>query len=166
VADEVDLSPAAGIRVSWDRAAVAALGRNPGAEPGWRLESPLPERYDALRIVSGATADGALLLLCGALPAGAAHHDQEAIAALVVDADGEAKPIEEALVSTEYAADGSVRRLGFELYQAGHDYPVRAAADSRDTPGGNGAGRPDVTRMDFRLDGGSGAAVHELVRRS
>ena len=165
MAEELALSPADGIRVVWNRAAVERLASDdPPDEATWRLEGPLSPGFSALRVVSGATGEGALLLLCAARPEGASHHDEEVVAALVVNPEGEPEEIEEALVSTEYAADGSVRRLGLELYKASEDYPVRAAGDATVTASTEHDGeRRDRAELALRLDGRAGAALDEIV---
>ena len=167
MADELSLTPAEGLRVVWDRAAVAALA-DPGDEPnaGWRLEGSLEPGFTALRVVSGATADGFLLVLCAARPAGAAHHDEESVAAIVAEPEGELVPISEALVSTEYTPDGAIRRLGLELYKEGDSYPLRGAGDATDASRSELDGeRRESARLSFRLDGSEGAAVYEIVQR-
>ncbi len=166
MADELTLVPAEGIRVIWDRAAVAAYAAAEGEpEPAWRLDGSLAPGFSALRVVSGATSDGSVLLLAAARPEAAANHDDEQVAALVAAPDAGAEPIEEALVSTEYAPDGSIRRLGLELYKAGDDYPVRGAGDAiRSSVADAGSGeRRDSSVLDFRLGGSRGVALYEIV---
>ena len=166
MADELALAPAEGIRVIWDRAAVAAYAAGEGEpDPAWRLDGSLTPGFSALRVVSGATADGSVLLLAAARPAAAASHDEEQVAALVAGPDAGAEPIEEALVSTEYAADGSIRRIGLELYKPGDDYPMRGAGDAvRTSLAGTGAERHDISVLDFRLGGSRGVALYEIVQ--
>lgn len=161
MADEVRLTPAEGLTVAWDRAAVAALTNADGEEAPWRLEGELSPRFGALRVISGATRDGALLLLCAARPEGASNHDEELVTAAVVSPEGDTHRIEEALVSTQYAADGAIRRLGLELYKEGDDYPVRGAGDATSTGGESGR---DVAELDFRLDGSAGTARYDILR--
>ncbi len=163
---EIALSPADGLRVVWDRDAVTALGRSEAADASpWRLEGSLAPGFEALRVVSAATGDGHLLLLCAARPNGAEHHDQDHVAAVLVDPAGEPESISEPLVSTEYAADGTVRRLGLELYKEGDDYPVRGAGDATDSTATEDDGeRRQRSELAFRLDGGAGHALHEIVR--
>jgi hypothetical protein len=163
MADELRLSPAEGLTVAWDRAAVAALAKPDGGDAPWRLEGELSPRFGALRVISGATRDGALLVLCAARPERASNHDEELVTAIVVTPEGEAQQIEEALVSTQYAADGSIRRLGLELYKAGDDYPVRGAGDATSATPASGEGGSDVAELDFRLDGSAGTARYEIL---
>lgn len=165
MADQVRLTPAEGISVAWDTDAVRALANDESRQhPAWRLEGALAPEFSALRVVSGATADGTLLLLCAARPDAAAHHDEEAVVAVLVSPEGEPEAVEEALVSTEYAADGAIRRLGLELYKEGDDYPVRGAGDATDTGAAEADGeRRDEAKLAFRLDGSAGAALYEIV---
>lgn len=166
MADELTLAPAEGLRVTWDRAALAALPTRDASErSGWRLDGSLEPEFDALRVLSAAAGDGSQLALCAARPAGAANHDEEMVAAAVVDPEGNVHEIEEALVSTEYAADGRVRRVGLELYRPGNEYPLRGAGDAVEATSGQGDGR-DFARLRFRLDGSEGVAVHEIVRQT
>jgi hypothetical protein len=168
VADELRLAPADGIAVSWDRPTVAALA-TPEAEAGaaWRLDGSLDPGFSLLRVVSGATEAGSLLVLCAVRPQAAGNHAEELVAARVVSPDGDVDEIEEALVSTQYAPDGSIRRLGLELYKPGDDYPLRAAGDATGTSSSeeNGASR-ERAALSLRLDGVPGAATYEIVRRA
>jgi hypothetical protein len=150
VAEEIELRPAEGLGVAWD---LPPAGEG---EPAWRVTGSL-DGFSALRVLTARTADGSALVLCGALPRGAGHHDEEAVVAAVIGPERAVHPIEEALVSTEYAPDGSVRRLGLELYKPGDDYPVRAAGDATAAAG-------DRAELRFRLDGSEGTASYEVVR--
>ncbi len=163
MAEQVKLAPAEGISVEWDTDAVRALADDDSRQqPAWRLDGALAPEFSALRVVSGATSDGTLLLLCAARPEAAAHHDEDAVAAVLISPEGAPEAVEEALVSIEYAADGGIRRLGLELYKEGDDYPVRGAGDAT---GAEADGeRRDVAELAFRLDGSAGAALYEIVR--
>lgn len=61
--------------------------------------------------------DGGLLALTASLPRGAREHDAETVAAVLCDPDGAPVSFEEALISTEYGADGVQRRASLELWQ-------------------------------------------------
>lgn len=161
MADELSLSAADGVRVIWDRHALGTLASRNGSGRAARLEGSLGRDWDSVRIVSGAAADGSLLALCAARPAGAANHDTDAVAATVVDPEGAVHEIEEALLSTEYSADGRVRRFGVELYRPGNDYPLRAAGDAIEDDGDG-----DAVILTFRLDGSEGTALYEIVRQA
>ena len=167
MADELRLAPADGIAVIWDRAAVAGLGAPGEADPAWRLDGSLDPGFSLLRVVSGATENGSRLMLCAARPLDATHHAEELVAAAVVEPEGDVAEIDEALVSTQYAADGSIRRLGLELYKPGDDYPLRGAGDTTGTSSSEDNGtRHDRAELSFRLDGSAGAATYEIVRRA
>jgi hypothetical protein len=168
VADELRLAPADGIGVVWNRAAVASLA-TPGSDsgPAWRLDGSLDHGFSLLRVVSGVTEAGSLLMLCAVRPLDATHHADELVTALVVGPDGESSEIEEALVSTQYASDGSIRRLGLELYKPGDDYPIRGAGDATGTSSSEEDGtRTERAELNLRLDGSPGAATYEIVRRA
>ncbi len=73
-------------------------------------------------------ADGGLLALSSALPAGGSGHGDEDVAAVLCDPD--AAPVEfgEALISTEYGEDGVQRRATLELWAGEEDArPLRGA---------------------------------------
>jgi len=73
-------------------------------------------------------ADGGLLALTSALPAGAGEHGDEEIAAVLCDPDGAPVSFEEALLSTEYGEDGVQRRATLELWPDAEDgRPLRGA---------------------------------------
>jgi hypothetical protein len=164
VTDELTLAPAERLRVIWSRGAVAAYASPGEVEPAWRLEGELAPAFSALRVISAATGDGSLLVLASARPAKAAGHDEEAVAAALGEPGEAPEPLSEALLSTEYAADGSIRRLGLELYKQGDDYPVRAAGDAIDTRSSNDDSvRRESARLRFRMDGSEGVALYEII---
>lgn len=73
-------------------------------------------------------ADGGLLALTSALPAGAGEHGEEEIAAVLCDPDGAPVSFDEALLSTEYGEDGVQRRATLELWPNAEDgRPLRGA---------------------------------------
>ena len=83
---------------------------------------------------------------------------------MLVSRSGEVKPIEEALVSTQYAASGRIERVGLELYAEGDDYPVRGAGDvRRATAGEEDNFRREQAWLDFRLDGEAGDAILDIL---
>jgi len=162
MADEIALE-LDGVRVRWDAGAVAAY---PSGEPkpAWALEGSLTPDHSALRVLSGATADGSILLLAAARPAAADAHDAERIGAILVEAGGNVVAMDEVLLSTEYAGDGAVRRITLELYREGDDYPLRGAGDAESTGTEEREGhRAETATLRFRLDGSEGAALYEIV---
>jgi hypothetical protein len=165
VPEGIALEIAPGLRVAWEdleRTRSDLSGGEPAAE--WSLEGELEDGYSALRVLTGATAKGAIILLAGARPDGADAHDAEHPQAVVISSSGELKAIEEALVSTQYSENGQVERVGLELYAEGDDYPVRGAGDATDAAAGEvGALRRERTWLDFRLDGEAGSAVLDVL---
>jgi hypothetical protein len=159
------LGLAPGIGVAWDdldrtRAELAA--EHPTAE--WRLEGDLGAAHSALRVLTGATGKGSLILLAAARPAGADGHDSESPRAILISSSGEVRAIEEALLSTQYSASGRVERVGLELYAEGDDYPVRGAGDVRRSAAADeGSIHREQVWLDFRLDGEPGDAILDIV---
>ena len=165
MADGLALELAPGIQVAWDdldRARTDLAAEHPSAE--WRLEGTLDAGHSALRVLTGGTGEGALILLAAARPDGADGHDADAVQAVLVSPSGEEKPIEEALVSTQYSASGRVERVGLELYSEGEEYPVRGAGDARRASASDdGPLRREHAWLDFRLDGEPGDAILDIV---
>ncbi len=165
MADGVSLELEDGFRVAWGdpdglRASLAAP--EPAAE--WHAEGELGDGHSALRVFTGATGAGTLLLLAGARPAQAPGHDGEAFQAVLIAPSGEVTAIGEALLSTQYGANGQVERVGLELYAVDDDYPIRGAGDVRSTTASDEeAGRRERTTLDFRLDGEPGVAILDIV---
>jgi len=158
----VELEP--GLRVTWDLDEVrAGLGEVEGPAI-WKIEGALGAGCAALRVLTGMSSKGTILLIAAARPAEADGHDSEEPQAVLIDASGAVTRIEEALVSTQYAGDGSIDRLGLELYREGDDYPMRGAGDVESTArSGRGDHTHEEARLAFRLDGESGTAVYEIV---
>jgi hypothetical protein len=73
-------------------------------------------------------ADGGLLAITSALPAGAREHGEEEVAAVLCDPDAAPISFDEALLSTEYGEDGVQRRATLELWPDAEDSrPLRGA---------------------------------------
>jgi hypothetical protein len=165
VPEGIALELAPGLRIAWDDLSQTRTGLaadEPNA--GWRLEGELAQGHAALRVLTGATGKGSLILLAGARPDDADGHDAESPRAVLVSRSGDVKVIEEALLSTQYSANGQVERVGLELYAEGDDYPVRGAGDARGASAGDDGGlRREQSWFDFRLDGESGDAVLDIV---
>jgi hypothetical protein len=156
------------LHLGWDRELAESLGGDPGTTPRspWRLDDePDWERAGALRLVSAVFDDGRALALAALRPRGAAGHDQDALAHRLEDSDQEV-PVAQALLSSEYDADGRPNRLGLELWIEPDAPPLRAAADRAGEVGIEEGGhfRRELTRMTFRLEGARGAGLHELLR--
>jgi hypothetical protein len=111
-------------------------------------------------------ADGGLLALSAARPAAAEHHDAEQIVAILCDPDGAPVEVSEALLSTEYGADGVQRRATLELWPNGDDaQPIRGAgslisSSSVDRPGL----RAEIAFFRWSVEGREGLGHYEVVR--
>jgi hypothetical protein len=156
------------LRLAWDRGAAQslALREAPGAvEPSWRVEGELEWRaIEGLRLVSAVFEDGRALALAALRPDGAQGHDRDATACHLEES-GEPVELTDALLSTEYDADGLPRRLGVELWVETDSPPLRVAADREGDVEVAGDGvRRELARMSFRLDGAGGVGVYELLR--
>jgi hypothetical protein len=165
VADAASLELDGGLRVVWDDLAQVRAGLT-SAEPsaGWSLDGELGASHAALRVLTGATSKGSILLIAGARPKDAGGHDAEQPRALLVSGTGEVTAMDESLVSTQYDAAGKVERLGLELYAEGDDYPLRGAGDVTGAEtSDDGALRRERTTLAFRLDGEAGTAILDLV---
>jgi hypothetical protein len=152
-----------GVRVAWDEDALRDLAAG-ASDPAWRLDGePDWGALESLRVVSAAFEDGSLLALAAPRPAGAGGHDAHP-RALLLQPNGEVVEMTEALLSTQYDADGAPSRIGMELYRAPDALPMRVAADRR-APAqvADGAER---TAMAFRMEGFQGAGVFERISRS
>jgi len=160
----VELGGGEGARLRWaPRPADEANGSSPPspweleAEPDWR-------RLDSIRLVSALFDDGGALGLAALRPRGARGHDEDVVAARLVDAEGEQTTTSEALVSVEYDAEGAPRRVGLELWTDPDSSPLRVAADRADDA--NSQSDRESISMRFRLDGISGLGLYEVLRPS
>lgn len=152
-----------GLRVEWDADRLRALDGE--ADESWRLEGEIDwSRTGALRVVSAAFEDGALLALAALRPANAAGHDAETVRAVLVEADSEPVVLQRALFSTEYDSAGSIARIGLELYADAEEPPLRVSAERCDQASDTNRepGR-ESTRLTFRMEGKPGAGVLEVV---
>ncbi len=157
------MEPAPGIRLVWDRRLVESYARGE-SEDGWTLEGRLGEEFETVRVLTAAGAEGGLLLLAAASPSGADGHDSDRVAALLGGPDGSLQPVEEALISTEYASGRRPRRVGLELHMPGEDYATRAAGDAiGHGESDRGEAHVRFTDLDFRLDGQRGQARFDLL---
>jgi hypothetical protein len=144
----------------------ASLGE-PDSSPAWRIEGELDwGRFESLRVVSVALGEESLVL-AALRPTGSPGHDTDAVAAARQRAGEPVEAAQEALLSLEYDGEGSLRRLGIELW-AGEGGPLRVAADA------SGAaevaeldlGRRESTPLVVRVDGRHGPGAHDLVTRA
>jgi len=165
VPDTASFELGPGVKVVWDDLdALRASLTDPEARAPWRLEGDLGTGFSALRVLTVATEAGSLLLVAGARPAGADGHDAENPQAALISGSGDVTVMEEALVSTQYAANGNIERATVELYAEGDDYPVRGAGDAVGAAGSDeGPVRRECATLEFRLDGESGFAVFDVL---
>ena len=166
MAEQISIELEPGLRIAW-RLEDVRRGLSGGDPPAlWSIDSGLGSRHSALRVLTAVTAPGTMLLLTALRPDGAGGHDVESPRAALIDGSGELTEVEEALVSTQYAADGTIARLGLELYREGEDFPLRGAGDAVESVSTDrGEYRHHEARLDFRLDGESGNAVYEILER-
>jgi hypothetical protein len=155
------------LRVVWDPA-LAPGAPGDGPDSAWRAETELDwERAEALLLVSALFEDGQAIALAALRPRGARGHDHDQVLHRL-ESDGDPVAVTEALVSSEYDADGHLRRIGAELWIDPSSPPLRLAADRRgeaEMREEDGV-RREVTAMSFRLDGTSGAGACELLRHA
>jgi hypothetical protein len=162
------LEGGAPLRLTWDRNVAESLATGDtagGARSPWRVAGEVDwERAEALRLVSAVFEDGRALAVAALRPRGAPGHDADSVAHHLLDA-GEAVQFADALLSTQYDAEGLPRRIGLELWAEGESPPLRVAADREGEVEVTGDGiRREVARMSFRLDGTVGAGVYEVLR--
>jgi hypothetical protein len=154
-----------GARIEWEPDSLRTLAAGESAGPAWRLEGELDwNAVESLRVVSAAFEDGRLLAVVAPRPAGAEGHDAAEPRGVLVQPDGEVVELAEALLSTEYDADGAPSRIGLELYPEPEGIPVRVAAD-REAPARAGDGS-ETTAMSFRMEGARGAGLFERISRT
>jgi hypothetical protein len=164
------LELADGVRIEWDRERVAALA-DPSAEPvSDGLSRIVVEvdrgRYELLRVISSGFDDGTAIGIAALRPTGAAGHGEERVGAMIARGSSEPSRVEEALLSTEYDADGAVRRVGAELWLGSEPAPTRLVGDRIADAAGSGAERGPMTEISARYEGARGRAVYELRRFS
>jgi hypothetical protein len=117
--------------VGGTRVAVAGLGqrgRSWGA-PDW-------DRISLARTIGAWLGDDLSVSLTAIRPAGASHHEDERVAATILDRDPEsgvprASAVAEPRLSTTYDADGRQTAAGLELILDEESYPRRVAGEAR-----------------------------------
>jgi hypothetical protein len=165
----VSLELAAGdepIQLRWEPVATEA-GEPVATDSPWALESqPDWRQLEGIRLVSARFEDGAVLGVAALRPREARGHGDDVVIARLVDADGEETTTSDALVSVEYDAGGTPRRLGIELWAEPDSPPLRVAADREAEPESPSAQGRDAVAMRFRLDGTAGSGLYEVLRPS
>ena len=124
------------------------------------------KHFDALRAVSAWFGDGQGLAVLAARPRRARGHDTERLSAALFKG-GVPVPVVEPRLSSTYAGDGALARVGLELWiegEGGEQYPRRAAGEASrqvarcDDP----SLRSTLLRM--RGLGREGVGVYDLLR--
>ncbi len=111
-------------------------------------------------------ADGGLLALTSALPAGAGEHGEEEVVAVLCDPDAAPVSFDEALLSTEYGENGVQRRATLELWHDAEDgRPLRGAgtlisSTSVRRPGLN----VEIAFFRWSVEGREGLGHYEVAR--
>jgi hypothetical protein len=151
------------LRLAWDGGASGDpgdLGRS-----AWRVEDEIDwKAIEGLRLVSAVFEDGQALAVAALRPQGAAGHDRDHVAHHL-EQSGEPVALTEALLSTEYDADGRPQRVGAELWVEPESPPLRLAGDRLGEVEVHEDGvRRELARMSFRLDGAGGSGTYELLR--
>jgi hypothetical protein len=109
--------------------------------------------------------DGGLLTLTAMRPSGSSAHGDEQTVAVLCDPDSAPVEISEALLSTEYGADGMQRRATLELWIDGEGMPLRGAgtlisASSVRRPGLS----TEIAFFRWSVEGREGLGHYEIVR--
>lgn len=149
--------------VGWDLAPLRDIAAQLDGEPTWALAGD-PGGAHLLRVLSAAFDDGTALGLAAVQPPQADGHGDEEVAAFVARPGRDPQAVLDTRLSTEYDAEGLVRRAGLELWLEEDGPPARGAGDREsliEVRRGDLSGR--AVRMAFRLDGVAGVAVYELL---
>jgi hypothetical protein len=109
--------------------------------------------------------DGGLLALSAVRPAGAADHGAEEVVAILCDPDAAPVEVSEALLSTEYGADGVQRRATLELWIDDDGQPLRGAGTLISSSVVHRPGLDsNVAFFRWSLEGREGLGHYEVVR--
>jgi len=150
------------LRIGDDTREIACLGiRTDGEEPGG-------EAIERRRSLAVAFSDGALLALSAVLPAGAEGHDEEELAAALVEPEGESLDIGEALLSTSFDADGRQRRATIELWPSAEAEPARRIGGAIVCGASVDLGelRLDTAFFRWSMEGRPGLGRYEVLRKT
>jgi hypothetical protein len=149
------------------RVDVDALGQR-----GHSWGAPDWDRIALARTVAAWLDEELAVSLTAIRPAGAKHHEEERIAATVLDRDPEsgadrASPVVDARLSTTYDGDGRQRAAGLELYLDEEGYPRRAAGEVLcGTTLDLGRLRLDCAFLRWRMEGRTGVGRYDVLRRA
>ena len=146
------------------------LGGAPFAGRGQRGRSwgdPDWERMTLARTLSGWFDDGSAVSLVAVRPAKGSSHADEAVSALLLEAD-EVREVADPRLSTTYDAEERQRAAGLELYIGAEDpAAVRAAGEVvAGTTLDLGRLRLDCAFFRWRMQGRSGVGRYDVLRKS
>jgi hypothetical protein len=132
--------------------------------PGW-------ESLESVRSLSAWLGPESAVFALSARPRGELGHDEDAIAAVLLDGYGETAHMDavaDARISTTYDGEDRERRVGLELLVAEEDeFPRRAAGEALRAVSLEAGGlRVDSSFLLWRLDGRAGVGRAERVRRA
>jgi hypothetical protein len=111
-------------------------------------------------------ADGGLLALSSGAPASGSPHEDEEVAAVLTEPEGEV-PIERALISTQYDGNGAQQRATVELWlpEEHGEPPIRGAGTViRSVSVVVGDRRIETAFFSWSLEGRQGLGRYELIR--
>ncbi len=150
------------LRFDWPADALEHLDVRASELP-WTLGGELDwDEVEAVRVFSGQLEHGGIAI-AAIRPKGAGGHGEEAIAGVLVNDDG-VERLDEVLLSTELDAEGSVRRIGLELYRTDGSMPLRVAGDASGTQAEEDGGvRRASTAFELRAAGATGAGRLEVL---
>jgi hypothetical protein len=149
------------------RLGVDALGQR-----GHSWGSPDWDRIALARTVAAWLDDELSISLTAIRPAGAKHHEEERVAATVLDRDPEtgaerAAAVVDPRLTTTYDGDGRQRAAGLELYLDPEAFPRRAAGEVVcGTTLDLGRLRLDCAFLRWRMEGRSGVGRYDVLRRA
>ena len=150
--------------------AVGSLGTSDGASEvaavGFRTRVEEPPGPELRRSLAIAFADGGVLAFAAGAPTPDAPHNEEETTAVLTEPEGQV-PIERALISTEYDAEGRQRRATVELWlpDESGEPPIRGAGTAIHSASVTvGDRRIQTAFCSWSLEGRPGLGRYELIR--
>jgi hypothetical protein len=153
--------------VGGERITVDGLGQR-----GHSWGSPDWSRISLARTIGAWMGEDLAVSLAAIRPAGAGHHEDERVAATILDRDPEsdeprASTVVDPRVSTVYDAGGRQRAAGLELYLDEEGFPRRAAGEVVcGTTLDLGRLRLDCAFFRWRMEGRTGFGRYDVLRRA